>query len=48
MGKPFVCCSCGELARYINFTKLGVVINSRDPKALAGGISRLYKDEELI
>lgn len=48
MGKPIVCSSRGESARYIKFTRSGVVVDPGNPKALADVISTLYKDENLI
>jgi glycosyltransferase involved in cell wall biosynthesis len=48
MGKPIVCSSRGEPARYIKFTRSGVVVDPGNPKALADVISTLYKDENLI
>lgn len=47
IGKPVICCSRGEPARYIRSTRSGVVIDPGDPKALAVVILKLCKDEGL-
>jgi glycosyltransferase involved in cell wall biosynthesis len=46
-GKPVVCCSDGEPARYVRSTESGLVVKSGDAKALANAIWRLYNDENL-
>ncbi|MFX0206995.1 MAG: glycosyltransferase family 4 protein [Candidatus Hodarchaeota archaeon] len=48
MGKPIICCSRGESARYIKSTQSGLVVNPEDPKSLALAIMNLYKNRELI
>jgi glycosyltransferase involved in cell wall biosynthesis len=46
-GKPIICCSEGEPARYVNFTKSGLVVRPGDSEALANAILRLYRDKKL-
>jgi len=46
LGKPIICCSRGEPARYIASTKSGLVVDIKDPDALADAILKLQKDEE--
>jgi len=46
-GKPIVCCSEGESARYIRLTRSGLVIKSGDPEALAQAVLKLYRDRKL-
>jgi glycosyltransferase involved in cell wall biosynthesis len=47
MGKPIVCISNNEAARYIKKTKSGLVTNSRNPKIMADLILQLINDENL-
>ena len=47
-GKPIICCSRGEAARYVRLTESGLVIDPGDPQALASAILELYKDKELL
>jgi glycosyltransferase involved in cell wall biosynthesis len=47
LGKPIVCVSEGEPARYIQEIESGLTTNSREPKQLAQLILRLIDDEEL-
>ncbi|MGQ9691716.1 MAG: glycosyltransferase family 4 protein [Thermoproteota archaeon] len=46
-GKPIVCCSEGESARYVRMTKSGLVVKPNDPEALVQAILKLYKDRKL-
>jgi len=46
-GKPIICCSEGEPARYIQLTKSGLVMKPGDPKALAQAVLKLYKNRKL-
>jgi len=46
-GKPVVCCSDGESARYVQMTESGLVVRCGDPEALANAVLRLYRDREL-
>jgi colanic acid biosynthesis glycosyl transferase WcaI len=48
LGKPIICCSRGEPARYITSTKSGLVVNIKDPDALANAILKLYNDKEAL
>jgi colanic acid biosynthesis glycosyl transferase WcaI len=47
IGKPIVCISKGEAARYIKKTESGLVTSTRDPQDLAGLIMRLVRDQDL-
>jgi colanic acid biosynthesis glycosyl transferase WcaI len=47
MGRPIVCVSNGEAARYIIETKSGLVSHKRDPNELANLIKRLVADDSL-
>ena len=46
-GKPIVCCSEGEPARYVQMTNSGLVLKLGDPEALAHAVLKLYKDRKL-
>jgi len=46
-GKPIICCSEGESARYVSSTKSGIVVRPGDSEALANAILRLHEDERL-
>jgi len=46
-GKPIICCSDGEPAKYIEYTDSGLVVNPSDSKALANAVLRLYENEKL-
>jgi glycosyltransferase involved in cell wall biosynthesis len=45
-GKPIICSSRGEPARYVKSTKSGIVVPPEDPEALSKAILELYRDEE--
>ena len=47
LGKPIICVSNGEAARYISETKSGLVTSKRDPEEFARLILQLAKDETL-
>lgn len=47
MGKPIICISSGESARYIQATQSGLTTASRDPKDLADLILYLVNNESL-
>lgn len=47
-GKPIICCSEGEPAKYIKHTESGLVVEPGDPEALAQAIVRLYKNRKLV
>ena len=46
-GKPIICCSKGESAKYIESTRSGLVVRPKDPKALAEAILTLYQNRDL-
>jgi colanic acid biosynthesis glycosyl transferase WcaI len=46
-GKPIICCSEGEPARYIEAFRSGLVVKPGDPEAVANAVLRLYKDRKL-
>ena len=46
-GKPIICCSTGEPAKYIRQTESGLVVKPGDPKNLAKAILKLHKDRKL-
>jgi len=46
-GKPIICCSEGESARYVGSTKSGLITKPGDSEALTSAILRLYRDEKL-
>jgi len=46
MGKPIICCSSGEAAKYVLTTQCGVVVPPENPKALAKAILELSTDRE--
>jgi len=46
-GKPIICCSEGEPARYVRLTRSGLVVKPSDPEALAQAVLKLYEDRKL-
>jgi len=46
-GKPIICCSDGEPARYVNRTKSGIVVQPGNPNELADAVLKLMNDKEL-
>jgi glycosyltransferase involved in cell wall biosynthesis len=46
-GKPIVCSSEGESARYIEASKSGLVVKPGDPEVFAQAVLKLYKDRKL-
>jgi len=46
-GKPIICVSRGEAARYIEATKSGLVIEPKDACGFAEAIVRVYEDRKL-
>jgi len=46
-GKPVICVSGGEPARYVEATGSGLVVKPKDADGLAEAIVRLYKDRKL-
>ncbi len=46
-GKPIICVSNGESARYVRITNSGLVSKPSDPEALAQLVLRLYTDRKL-
>ncbi len=45
-GKPIICISKGEPARYIRKTNSGIVVESDDEKSLAEAVMKVYDDKE--
>jgi glycosyltransferase involved in cell wall biosynthesis len=46
-GKPIICVSSGEVARYIEKTRSGIVVRPNDAYGLVDAITKLYKDRQL-
>ena len=46
-GKPIVCVSGGEAARYVEATGSGLVVKPKDAEGLAEAVVRLYEDRKL-
>ncbi|MDH5689820.1 MAG: glycosyltransferase family 4 protein [Candidatus Bathyarchaeota archaeon] len=46
-GKPTICVSSGEPARYVEATGSGLVVKPKDVYAFADAVVRLYKDKKL-
>ena len=46
-GKPIICVSGGEPARYIKSTGSGLIVKPKDAYAFAEAVVRLYKDKKL-
>ena len=46
-GKPIICCSAGEPARYIQLTESGLVIKPSDPETLGKAVLKLYENRKL-
>ena len=47
-GKPIICVSSGEAAKYVKLTDSGLVVNPNDAKGLVQAIVILYKNIELV
>ena len=45
-GKPIICVSGGEPARYLESTKSGLIVKPKDASGFAEAVITLYKDEE--
>jgi glycosyltransferase involved in cell wall biosynthesis len=45
-GKPIICVSSGEPARYVESTKSGLIVKPKDVSGFAESVIRLYKDED--
>lgn len=46
-GKPIICISAGEPARYVEFTGSGLIVKPKDADGFAEAVIRLYNDWEL-
>lgn len=46
-GKPIICVSGGEPARYVETSESGLIVKPRDAVGLAKAVVRLYKDRRL-
>jgi glycosyltransferase involved in cell wall biosynthesis len=46
-GKPIICVSGGEPARYVESTKSGLIVKPRDASGFAEAVIRLYKDRKF-
>ncbi len=46
-GKPIICCSSGQPARYVSITKSGIVVKPGDHQALANAVIALKDDVSL-
>ncbi|TRZ52825.1 MAG: glycosyltransferase [Dehalococcoidia bacterium] len=46
-GKPIICISGGEAARYVESTKSGLIVKPNNARGFAEAIIRIYKDEKL-
>ena len=46
-GKPIICVSGGEPARYVESTNSGLIVKPRDVSGFAESVIRLYKDRQL-
>lgn len=47
-GKPIICVSDGEPARYIESTKSGLIVKPKDAIGFAEAVIRLYKDTNIV
>jgi glycosyltransferase involved in cell wall biosynthesis len=47
-GKPIICVSSGEVAKYIRITESGLVVNPKDAKGLAEAVVSLYENSEIV
>lgn len=45
-GKPIICVSGGESARYLESTKSGLIVKPKDASGFAEAVITLYKDED--
>ena len=46
-GKPIICVSGGEPARYVESTKSGLIVKPKDASGFVEAVITLYKDEEF-
>lgn len=46
-GKPIICVSNGEAAKYVENSRSGLTVKPGDASALAAAVTKLYKDKEL-
>lgn len=46
-GKPVICVSGGEPARYVEATGSGLIVKPKDAAGFAGAVVRLYEDSKL-
>jgi len=46
-GKPIICVSCGEPARYVETTCCGLVVKPKDALGFAEAVVRVYKDRKF-
>jgi glycosyltransferase involved in cell wall biosynthesis len=46
-GKPIICVSAGEPARYVEATRSGLVVKPKDVDGFADAVVRLYEDRKL-
>jgi glycosyltransferase involved in cell wall biosynthesis len=46
-GKPVICVSGGEPARYVELTNSGLIVKPKDACGFAEAVIRLYKDEQF-
>jgi glycosyltransferase involved in cell wall biosynthesis len=46
-GKPIICVSNGESAKYIETTKSGLVVKDRDARSFAEAVVKLHEQKEL-
>jgi len=46
-GKPIICISAGEPARYVESTMSGLIVKPSDASGFAETVVRLFKDEKL-
>jgi len=47
-GKPIICISNGEAAKYVTLTDSGLVVSPKDAEGLAKAIVSLYEDSKLV
>ena len=47
-GKPVICVSNGDAAKYIEASKSGLTVKSGDADGFAEAVTKLYRDKELV
>lgn len=47
-GKPIICVSSGESARYVKLTESGIIVKPNDVRGLVEAVTTLYENRDLV